>query len=66
MFTKIASHDRNLKRTISRLVDRKFITRMQENFLYSYAVFYQINQSKENLESLSLLMNRDCNFLKQK
>ena len=66
MFTKIASHDRNLKRTISRLVDRKFITRMQENFLYSYAVFYQINQSKDNLESLSLLMNRDCNFLKQK
>ena len=39
---------------------------MQENFLHSYAVFYQINQSKENLESLSLLMNRDCNFLKQK
>jgi hypothetical protein len=39
---------------------------MQENFLHSYAVFYQINQSKENLDSLSLLMNRDCNFLKQK
>jgi hypothetical protein len=66
LFTKIASNDRNLKRTISRLVDRKFITRMQENFLHSYAVFYQINQSKKNLESLSLLMNRDCNFLKQK
>lgn len=65
-FTGISSHDRNFKRTLSTLIRKKFITRMEENFLHSYAVFYQINQSEENLKTLGPLMNRDPRLLKQK
>ena len=66
IFTGVSSHDRNFRRTIATLIRKKFITRMQENFLHSYAVFYQINQSEENLKTLAPLMNRDPRLLKQK
>lgn len=65
-FTGISSHDRNFKRTLSTLIRKKFITRMEEKYLHSYAVFYQINQSEENLKTLGPLMNRDPRLLKQK